>query len=709
MKKVVWFSDFHLGLKTSEIDRTEEIVQVCLQAVKRAVAYKKQGIDVRLVIGGDVFQHNDPSDFLISQFIRIINPAVVVGIPIDIVVGNHDSIANPEKKSCLESFKKMKGSYKCVSVIDDIKSIKWFTADFGHIHLTYFPHITKAHLEGGGYETTQDYIDKRAEKIFKKIGPGQHQIVFSHLNVRGLIPGSEENLLKKSEVWFPDIMTGTEEHKAFVGSIPPLVIQGHIHCLDEETEVLTDSGWKSYGELDYSDKVLTRHLASGNDSYEKIEDIIVDDYSGEMVAIENNVSNHLVTPNHKLCYLPASKNNYVLEEVSEIKRKVLHIPCTSNVSGTGIHLSDDLLRMVVWTCADGSFDQHNCKLSFHLKKQRKIERLKELITRLSCKFAFVENSDGTVKINILKSCKIGKWLFENFQQEKVLPEWLRDANSEQAKIILETYAETDGNYQKKNKKWVQIGSVVEQNIDILQEIFVRNSISCKKNFKEINTVNNKMFYYLSVNRFRWSVEVKREKSFKRVQYNGKVWCVTVKNSNFLVRRRGTVYFTGNSRQKHENINVIGAPLFCDFGEKEKKKYFCEIDVPETFNEKFKIHYIRTKCLKFVELEFDLTKQKEINPAKYKKKIKGAIVKLNFIVDGHQAQQDWEAIRKGFQKYAHYVKPIVPRYMKDRVTRNEKQSLSLPPADAVKVWMKTHKPKRRKELTSLALDYIERVL
>lgn len=395
MKKIVFFSDIHLGLKTSEIDRTQEIVDISLQAVKHACALKKKGEDVLLVVGGDVFNHNDPSDYLISQFIRILNPAVLAGISIYVVVGNHDAISNPDKKSCLQFLAKLRGTYKLIKVIDDMECVKWFTADYGHVYLTFFPHITRAHLEGTKYKSTQEYIDKKAAKIWKKVGPGQHQIVFSHLNVRGLIPGSEENLLKKSEVWLPETFINEAEHEAFVGSIPPTIIQAHIH----------------------------------------------------------------------------------------------------------------------------------------------------------------------------------------------------------------------------------------------------------------------------------------------------------------------------SHQKHKNVNVVGSPLFCDFGEKEKKKFFCVISVPETFGEKQAVDFIETNCLKFVELDFDMTDPKFVlpNPKKMKKKLRNRIVKLNVTVDGHSATQDWEKIRQSFQKYAHYVKPVVPRYIRDRVTRNEKQSISLPPLAAAKLWLKTNKPKNWKRKLALAMDYIEKKL
>lgn len=58
-------------------------------------------------------------------------------------------------------------------------------------------------------------------------GRGSQNYVFSHLNVRGAHPGSEENLLKKSEVYLPSAFTEKE-----VGYELPDIIQYHIHSHD---------------------------------------------------------------------------------------------------------------------------------------------------------------------------------------------------------------------------------------------------------------------------------------------------------------------------------------------------------------------------------------------------------------------------------------------------------------------------------------------
>lgn len=391
MKKCVWFSDIHLGLVTNDINRTEEIVRVSLDAVRHAIKLKKSGDDVIIVIGGDIFDHNNPSEYLIGQFIRILNLAIKYKIKTYVLYGNHDAVSDTKRKGCLDFIKKLKGDYGLVELVDDIKCVEWFTADYGKVFLTFLPHISKARLKDTKHKSVQDYIDFNAEKVLDKVGQGWHHLAFSHLNVKGIIPGSEENLLKKSEIYLPDsFMEGNQR----IGHIAPWIIQGHIH----------------------------------------------------------------------------------------------------------------------------------------------------------------------------------------------------------------------------------------------------------------------------------------------------------------------------TRQKIDNVRVVGSPLFVDFGEKEKKKYFAVIELPDQLGTEWKIRYKRTNCLPFLEFDFDYTNgndpSKELKTKKMMKKIKGAVIKVNVTYDEHSPSVDWDRIRKELSKSAHFVKPIVPRFIRARTVRNEKQSVNLSPVKATKVWLKSNKPKGWKRKYKIAEQYIE---
>ena len=226
--KVVVVNDIHLGLVTSEIDRTEEIMLILREIAKHAIALSEQDKNVVVVVNGDIFEDNKPSEKLISAFISFINYFFGMDIQVYVVVGNHDAINDPENLSCL-GFKKLKKGYSYVKLIEDIKTLNFATFDNGKLYLTFLPHISKAHLElaGGKYKTTQEYINKKCMKVMEVVKPGDQHIIFSHLNVEGLVPGSEENLLKKSRVFLPDFLIMDEEPKD--GRVKPTIIQAHIH------------------------------------------------------------------------------------------------------------------------------------------------------------------------------------------------------------------------------------------------------------------------------------------------------------------------------------------------------------------------------------------------------------------------------------------------------------------------------------------------
>ena len=704
MKKVIFFSDIHLGLVTNDINRTEEIVKVSLDVVRHAIKLKKAGDDVTIVIGGDIFDHNNPSEYLIGQFIRILNLAVKYKIQTYVLYGNHDAVSDTKRKGCLDFIKKLKGDYSLVTLIDDITCIKWFTADYGYVFLTFLPHISKARLKDTKFKTVQDYIDARAKKIWEKVGQGCHQLVFSHLNVKGIIPGSEENLLKKSEIYLPDsFIEGNQE----IGHIAPMIIQGHIHCFDEQTEVLTNNGWKFFSNLKKLDKVATLNPTSLELEFQKPKKIILSDYKGEMVQIKNSKIDLLVTPNHRMFGNYIRKNEDIFFEAGNPVKDFIRYYKAGKWGGEDIDVSNSLLQLIIQIVSDGSFEDKFIR--FHLKKKRKVARLIELVKGLGIDYGYWVMSDGTIKINFRKeSIKDFKWFFPD--NTKQLTGNFRNLSVNQINIILDEYAITDGCYQQGDKNLIQISTSKKEEADLIQELCCISGIQCNLTPKKNLQGNQKQNYILSVNRKTNTCMAVPSRHYKTVKYKGKIGCVEVKNSTILVRRNGKTCVTGNSRQRLDNVNVIGSQIYVDFGEKEKKKYFAVIELPDQLGTQWKVRYKKTDCLPFVELNFDYTNgndpSKKLKTKKMMKQAKGAVVKVNVIYDENSPSVDWEQMRKELSKSAHYVKPIIPKFVRARTVRNEKQSVNLSPVDAVKLWLASNKPKGWKRKFKLAEKYIE---
>jgi len=230
--RVIFASDFHLGISTSDIDRNDEILDIIEDVIDHGIKVNKEtGEEVIYVFGGDIFNSNNPSEKLITLFIFVLNRLRETGFKSFIMVGNHDEVSDPERVSCLNFVHELGSVYPNITLVDDIRSIKMGTFNAGPLFFTFLPHVSKALIQRNVNEgklrrniPTQAYINKKSEKIMKTVGMGSQHIVFSHLNVSGAHGGSEENLLRKSTVYLPKIMLNVP-----VGYVEPTIIQAHFH------------------------------------------------------------------------------------------------------------------------------------------------------------------------------------------------------------------------------------------------------------------------------------------------------------------------------------------------------------------------------------------------------------------------------------------------------------------------------------------------
>lgn len=71
-------------------------------------------------------------------------------------------------------------------------------------------------------------------------------------------------------------------------------------CYSEDTEVLTDTGWKSYWEVDTTERIATLNPDTHEVEYHIPSRLFVYDYEGEMIHFRSRHVDALVTPDHKM-------------------------------------------------------------------------------------------------------------------------------------------------------------------------------------------------------------------------------------------------------------------------------------------------------------------------------------------------------------------------------------------------------------------------
>src|SRR3954454_15813915 len=70
-------------------------------------------------------------------------------------------------------------------------------------------------------------------------------------------------------------------------------------CFDEETEILTDEGWKPFADLNKNELVLTMNPLTGSAEFQKPLAYQRFDYDGFMFSIESSSLSFLITPDHR--------------------------------------------------------------------------------------------------------------------------------------------------------------------------------------------------------------------------------------------------------------------------------------------------------------------------------------------------------------------------------------------------------------------------
>lgn len=312
----------------------------------------------------------------------------------------------------------------------------------------------------------------------------------------------------------------------------------HGHCVDEYTEILTPNGWLNYTELEVGMKTYsldTDSLKLEEDSIKKI--IVNKEYTGSMYHLKSRGIDMMVTDEHMIPHINNKNKKIVMDTANNVFQKnLIKIIRSGNVNREGVPLSNDILKLYISLCADGNITP--AKLArFNLKKERKITFIKELLKDLGIEYTLNE-SYGMTRINF----RLPKELYDF--NIKGLDKKLLNCTKDQVAIIKETYSVTDGNRDL-------IFTSKKEEVDLLSHLFVINGYKCKMHSRTNHGFSKNKSYQLSITEgtTQYVANVRR-KVTKVDNYKGLVWCIVqTSNHNFIARRNGSVFLTGNCHLK----------------------------------------------------------------------------------------------------------------------------------------------------------------
>lgn len=323
-----------------------------------------------------------------------------------------------------------------------------------------------------------------------------------------------------------------------------------LHCYSEDTEILTLTGWKTFGELTLEDRVAQFVQETKETVFVQPLEIVWQPYKGPMVHFNNKSTDMLLTPNHRVLYRSQNSKEYSIKRADEVSQftSQLMYPTSSKWGGEYTEYTKEFYELLVAIQADGHLCKDSNAIQFSFVKQRKIDRLIDILKILDVQYSvrIYERKDRVETTIRLKAkdpttLTLRKHLSEN---KKILLNMIELPYSIRYHI-LDCVKYWDGTV-KKNGDTV-IDTTDESFVDVLQSICAVTNAKCVK-----NSYNKKVKgFYCKVYRLYYSLDKNvAEKTIMNcsnlIDYDGMVGCVSVPSGLITVRRNGKVFISGNT-------------------------------------------------------------------------------------------------------------------------------------------------------------------
>lgn len=346
-------------------------------------------------------------------------------------------------------------------------------------------------------------------------------------------------------------------------------------CYDDQTEVLSENGWKLFKDLKPSELVAT---ANQNLELEFQMPIARIDrlHIGEMILCEPRIegANFCVTPDHRMVVLKERSKHFkfiesrhlkdshrvpgmTVEPLLEEDETFISIPGFSNYSRP---LRDvptiDYAEFLGWFIAEGTASKTGFSSKRHggpqcvikIAQKKYTERMRTVFNRLGWGHHEYVNKKGCT-IFSLQSRSLYEYMKDcvgSYKGEKRIPRRCFKWSARAKFRLLEALMLGDGRPTTSRKGGISgiYSTVCPELADDIQELCAHLGIvTVKRRVNQSHRHNRRDIYEVVLT----ASKVKRiqKKHIKTIQYNGRVFCVTVPNGTLVVRRGGKPMVCGN--------------------------------------------------------------------------------------------------------------------------------------------------------------------
>lgn len=385
------------------------------------------------------------------------------------------------------------------------------------------------------------------------------------------------------------------------------------HCVPGTTEVLTQDGWKQLVDVSKEDKVHTLNTETNNIELSKIKNKIEVDYTGIMYHLINGKQLDItMSPNHRVLLWDRYNKPYyttaqeIFENNTSGDSKLSHsclktsgnwagseVGETIKIPGTSYEVpSMAFAGMFGFWLAEGYADslksgvgnRHSYRIQITQSKEQNFEAIRTVLKATGLPW-----TEHTRKNSAKDWIICNKELHSFFVQfgkakDKFIPTefkaWPKPLLNEMLKWML--IGDGRNRKDKTNGGIIKEYSTVSKKLadDVSEIMFklgyrpnIKTHITTKDNYIHGHLVEAKNclpLYTVAANKSKTWTDNRFIKVFPE-QFEGKIYCLTTPNHNFLIRSNGFVCWTGNCDEPIVNLKNV-SHLITDIWEEGNDVY-----------------------------------------------------------------------------------------------------------------------------------------
>lgn len=341
-------------------------------------------------------------------------------------------------------------------------------------------------------------------------------------------------------------------------------------CVDDETEILTEHGWRTHAQFVGTERVATVSLVSGQMEWQvaigKTEGL----YDGPMAQIKTARLDMLLTPNHRVVWksvydhaLRVSTVDEMLEKAPSTKIRILQAAPGLSTLGHALDVSPAMASVLGWIIAEGYFHKRQNAVSISQSEAMNApycDMIRSALRASMLEWREHKQTRGMICFYIPARGGHGARIRSLIPDKLLTPSLVFGLSDDAARALFQALLLGDGSRSvtstgKPRWRWDQVNRT---NIALFQALALRLGFATHA--------------HLSPSRMhctRISVRNQSYAAWSRkptiVGYKGVVWCACTPNSTWVARRHGTVFVTGNSYLDIEAAHnqARSAPLYDD--------------------------------------------------------------------------------------------------------------------------------------------------